>query len=304
MIAARIGLMILGAASVSAASAHDLGEIQQGLFGQEQYFQIIDQPAPDFTLQDAEGNAIGLQDFRGKAVVLHFIYTNCTDFCPLHAEKIAEIQEMVNISPMRERVQFITITTDPLRDTPDILRSYGTLHGLDSVNWVFLTSGPGEPEDTTRRIAEQYGLQFTLGDEGVQMHGVKTIVIGREGIWRGSFHGLDFNPTNLVVYVNALVNDVHAPDTVASSAFAWRSALIGAGALGLAVAAFVAAKRRARMTTSATVALGPADRPVGAGRSPIPLAQAAPPSPSGPAPVAASGGTARTTPSTVKDSRS
>jgi protein SCO1/2 len=44
------------------------------------------------------------------------------------------------------------------------------------------------------------------------MHGTVTIVIDREGRRRANFHGLGFDPTNLVVYVNALVNDVHKPN--------------------------------------------------------------------------------------------
>ena len=93
---------------------------------------------------------MALNDLRGKVVVLHFVYTNCPDVCPLHAERIAEVQEMVNRTPMRELVQFVTITTDPEHDTPEVMREYGSAHGLNPVNWRFLTSGPDWPEDTTR----------------------------------------------------------------------------------------------------------------------------------------------------------
>uniref|UniRef100_UPI0013D81A57 SCO family protein n=2 Tax=Pseudomonadota TaxID=1224 RepID=UPI0013D81A57 len=73
-------------------------------------------------------------------VVLHFIYTSCPDVCPLHAEKIAEIQKMVNSTPMKDQVVFTSITTDPSKDTPDVLKAYGPAHGLDPVNWLFLTT--------------------------------------------------------------------------------------------------------------------------------------------------------------------
>ena len=86
---------------------------------------------------------------------------------------------------------------------------YGPVHGLDPANWVFLSSGTAKPEDTTRKLAEQYGHKFTKTDEGYQIHGLVTHVINREGRWRANFHGLKFQPTNLVVFINALVNDVH-----------------------------------------------------------------------------------------------
>jgi protein SCO1/2 len=193
------------------AAAHSLNELESKLYEREQYFEIKNTPASDFQLQDADGKPAGLSDLRGKVVVLHFVYASCPDVCPLHAEKLAEAQAMVAITPMKDQVAFVTITTDPRRDTPEIMREYGPLHGLDPANWTFLTSGPDEPEDRTRQLAERYGLKFTTTDDGLQMHGIVTIVIDREGIWRANFHGLQFHPTNLVLYVNALVNDVHGP---------------------------------------------------------------------------------------------
>lgn len=200
--------VVVFTAASTPASAHSLPELQTQLHDREQYFQPLDRETPDFVLKGPEGQAVSLESLRGKVVVLHFIYTQCPDFCPLHAEKIAEVQRMVNESPMRDRVQFITITTDPVRDTPEVLRDYGPAHGLDPVNWTFLTSGPEEPEKT-RELAEKFGHRFVLTDDGLQLHGIVTHVIDREGRWRANFHGLDFAPTNLVVYINALTNDFH-----------------------------------------------------------------------------------------------
>jgi protein SCO1/2 len=112
---------------------------------------------------------------------------------------------------MREQVQFVTITADPEHDTPEVMRNYGPAHGLDPVNWIFLTTRPDQPEDATRTLAERFGHRFTKTYDGYQIHGVVTHVIDREGRWRANFHGLKFEATNLVVYVNALVNDVGRP---------------------------------------------------------------------------------------------
>jgi len=131
--------------------------------------------------------------------------------CPLHTERVGEIQEMVNRTPMRELVQFVTITTDPEHDTPEVMRDYGSAHGLDPANWMFLTSGPDRPEGTTRKLAERFGHTFSKTEDGYQVHGVVTHVIDREGRWQANFHGLKFDPTNLVLYVNALTN-AHRPE--------------------------------------------------------------------------------------------
>jgi len=189
------------------ASAHSLKDLESLLGSREKYFQSIDKMAPDFALQDADGTPVQLSDLRGKVVVLHFIYARCPDICPLHADRIAEIQSMVNQTPMKAQVQFVTITTDPKNDTPDILRVYGEQHRLDPANWVFLTTRAEQPEDASRNLAERFGHKFMKEEGGYQVHSIVTHVIDKEGHWRANFHGLRFQPTSLVVFINALVND-------------------------------------------------------------------------------------------------
>lgn len=206
--------LALAAGIASPLAAQSLADVEGSLADRERYFQPIDKPAPKFSLQDVDSEAVALADLRGKVTVLHFIYTSCPDVCPLHAERLAELQAMVNQTPTREQVRFVTVTTDPARDTPDVMRAYGPAHGLDPVNWTFLTSGPDRPDDTTRQLAQAFGHKFTLTEDGYQMHGVVTHVIDQEGRWRANFHGLKFEPTSLVVYLNALVNVgvPHHPD--------------------------------------------------------------------------------------------
>lgn len=210
-----VGLMlalgVLTAMPVAAHSLKDKGELDRLMGDKEKYFQPLDKDAPDFALQDADGNVVSRADLRGNVAVLHFIYAGCPDVCPLHADRIAEIQEMVNQIPMKDHVQFITITTDPVKDTPDVLRAYGPAHGLQAANWTFLTTTPDQPEDATRRLAEAHGHAFTKSEDGYQVHGVVTHIFDKQGRWRANFHGLRFEPTNLVLYINALVNESNAP---------------------------------------------------------------------------------------------
>jgi protein SCO1 len=204
---AAVVAAVLAAAAIPSALAHSVDELGQELRDREKYFQPLDKEAPEFTLEDADGPTFSLESLGGKVVVLHFIYASCPDFCPLHADLIARVQEMVNQTPTREQVQFISITTDPENDTPDVLRDYGPAHGLDSSNWAFLTSGHDRPDDATRKLAERFGHTFTKGENGYQTHSVVTHVIGPDGRWRANFHGLKFEPTNLVTYINALANE-------------------------------------------------------------------------------------------------
>src|SRR3546814_13032579 len=117
----------------------------------EKFFQSLDKEAPDFTLQDADGKLVSRADLRGKVAVLHFIYAGCRDVRPLHADRIAEIQQMVNQTPMKEQELARTITTDPENDTPDDLRAYGAVQRPDHVYWAFIMKTQTQQRDATRR---------------------------------------------------------------------------------------------------------------------------------------------------------
>lgn len=189
-------------------AAHSLKEFEAALKEREAYAQIVHYPAPPFALKDADGRPVKLSDYRGKVVVLYFIYADCKDVCPLQSQKLSGVQQAINTTPMRDRVQFVAVTTDPVGDAPEVMKTYPRLHGLDTANWVFLSSGKDKPA-ATRELAEQYGLKFTLTSDGAQMHGVVTHLIDKGGYLRVRYHGLKFNPANLVVHVNALLNDIH-----------------------------------------------------------------------------------------------
>ena len=190
------------------ARAHSLKELEGELIQREAFVEIVERPAPRFTLMDDKGRPVSLSDFKGKVVVLNFIYTFCPDVCPLHAAQIAGLQAHINRTAMADVVQFISITTDPERDSPEVMRDYGESQGLDPANWSFLTSADGSPQ-ATRTLARDYGLKFTTGDDGYLLHGVVTHVIDKSGDLRARYHGLKVDPLNIILHVNALTNDSH-----------------------------------------------------------------------------------------------
>ncbi|MFU0503810.1 SCO family protein [Pseudaminobacter sp. NGMCC 1.201702] len=202
----------VAAAALPAHAHHPGADLDRLMGSEEKYFQAIDAPAaPGFELADAEGNPARLSDFSDKVVVLNFVFASCTDVCPLHSDLIARVQAMVNETPMKDMVQFLTVTTDPAADTPKVMKAYGEAHGLDPSNWAFLTTREGQAEDATRKLSEEYNVRFDPLGGGQQMHGVVTHVIDRGGRFAAKFHGLRFDPLNLVMYVNGLTNNMKQP---------------------------------------------------------------------------------------------
>lgn len=238
--------MLLVAAALPAA-AHSLKYVEDQLREDERYMQLMNQRAPNFILADAYGNKVSLENFKGKAVVLNFIYARCKEECPLQSALIASIQKQVNQTPMREQVQFVTVATDTeeAQATAAVMRSYAGVHGLDPANWVFLYRGSG-PEDATLRVAEWYGLKFVPANGGEQMHGVMTFLIDQNGMLKARYLGLKFNPANLIIHAGALLHGEEHPATASAEeaetvwpTFGWRHIASGALGLGLIVVAAV-----------------------------------------------------------------
>jgi protein SCO1/2 len=188
-----IAIELLAAAVGPVWAHHTLKQKEEALRYRENYLELTDRVAPAFTLQDADGRTVRLEDLRGKVVLLNLVFATCTDVCPLHSDLIADIQR--KMGARRDKVQFITVTTHPEFDTPEILKPYGEVHGLDARNWAFLTSGSERPAET-RELAERYGLKFTPVGNGQFVHGVVTHVIDQKGKLRARYHGLKFNVTH------------------------------------------------------------------------------------------------------------
>jgi protein SCO1/2 len=133
--------------------------------------------APEFALTDQEGRVVTLASLRGKTVLLDFIYTHCPGPCPILTGRHAQVQR--ELAPeARARVHFVSISVDPERDTPEVLRAYATARGADLADWSFLT---GDPE-TVREVLTRYGVfAQESARPGEVDHVVVTLVIDAEG---------------------------------------------------------------------------------------------------------------------------
>jgi len=91
---------------------------------------------PDFSLIDRSGRRVTLAEFRGKVWVADFIYTHCTDTCPLQTAEFARLQ--ADLATEAE-FRLVSITVDPAQDTPEVLAEYATRFGANRERWLFLT---------------------------------------------------------------------------------------------------------------------------------------------------------------------
>ena len=160
-------------------------------------------PAPDFTLTTQDGARMSLRDLRGKVVAVTFIYASCTDTCPLLTAKMAALQAKLG-PEFGSRVFFASVTVDPERDTPVVLRRYAQAHGANPGGWAFLTGSPAEIRDVERR----YGVYARKNPAGDVDHTFLTSLIDSDGILRVQYLGVRFDPDELLGDVQSLLREM------------------------------------------------------------------------------------------------
>ena len=158
--------------------------------------------APDFTLLSQDGAEVTLASLRGKVVAVTFIYTWCPDICPMLTHKMAQVQDALG-SDFGTKVAFASITFDPDRDTPDVLKAYAEAFDANFVGWSFLT---GELK-AVREVAARYGVVvLPAGDDAID-HSTLTTLIDRQGIMRVQYVGYRFDPDEFRHDLLKLVNE-------------------------------------------------------------------------------------------------
>ena len=192
--------LVLVLSGTGGVLAHSLASFQETLGRDEPFYKPIDLKTPGFELVDENGAVVGNGGFHGRVVILYFVCAGCDEFLPEQGEMISRLQEMVNISAMRDLVQFVGIAEDHGGERGEFAGSYREKYGLDRSNWMLLFGNGGQRGDVARLKAEFSGQEQAEG-QGTAIH-----IIGMKGRWSGYFTGFDFNPTNLIILVNALTN--------------------------------------------------------------------------------------------------
>lgn len=131
------------------------------------------------TMNDKE-YTFGEEDDTIKLV--EFIYTHCPDICPTTTQKMRLLKnDLVKEGIYGEKVQFVTVTIDPYRDTPAILRDYMENFGIENDgNWILLTGNPDrikEDQKKIKQVADTFKFQYRDPGNGFYVHSTFTYLI-------------------------------------------------------------------------------------------------------------------------------
>ena len=163
---ALLGLVLLLGASVAAAS--------------RSLYQV------PLTFGTDRGETVSLARWKGRKVVLTMIFTSCQATCPVTMAKLVAIQRQFDAAKLA--ADFVIVSFDSLRDTPEKMAAYRAATGYKNANWTFLVGS----EDDTRMLAMLLGIKYARNPiSGDIMHDNKIVLLDAAGEITKELLGLD-----------------------------------------------------------------------------------------------------------------
>ncbi len=167
-------------------------------------FEILEQPpvatltklweVPDFTLTERTGQAMSRADLVGKVWVADFFYTTCPGPCPMMTSRLSTLQDKVSHQP---EVRLVSISLDPEKDTPDVLKEYAAKFKAGP-NWLFFTG-----EKAAIRTLSENGFKLAAVEERNNpepiIHSTKLVLVDRTGWVRSVYDAIGDDQTPRLV---------------------------------------------------------------------------------------------------------
>jgi protein SCO1 len=156
---------------------------------------------PDFTLVNQDGKRVRLAQYRGKSVLLTFIYTRCPlpDYCPLMSHNFAEIEKTIEKTPeLYAKTHLLSVSFDSQYDTPKVLCNYGRAFVTDRgqrtfEHWEFAAIPAAEKNDVTK-----FFDVFVTQEQGQITHSMSTAIISPDGRIYKTYNGNDWKPADVL----------------------------------------------------------------------------------------------------------
>jgi len=163
------------------------------------------EPVPDEEFVDHSGKKRKFSTFKGSPLAMTFTYTKCPlpDFCPLMDRNFAAIQETLKADPALKNAHLVSISFDPVTDTPPVLRKHAGELKADPAWWTFLTGD----RDKIDQFASRLGMTISRDDPtdpSSITHNLRTAIVDADGKLVKVYTGNEWKPDQLVADLKAL----------------------------------------------------------------------------------------------------
>lgn len=176
----------IGSTENGAATVADTAERTAALDLPADYRRVPD----SVSLTNQSGKSFKLGDLRGSVVVVDFFFTRCTGPCPMMNRNMAQVAGEFASEP---GVKFLSITVDPVYDTPKELAAYARTFEADSSHWVFANAG--SPQSTYNLAADGFGMSAGERSQpdtvATIFHDERYVILDRKGGIRAYVHVKD-----------------------------------------------------------------------------------------------------------------
>jgi len=164
-------------AAVAEVNAAALALSQDSAVRGNRAYREVGETVPEFTLFDQDGRVVKSDKFRGKQVMLNFIFTRCqvAKMCPAAVARFQQVQRLVREAGV-SNLELLSISLDPAYDTPGVLKDYARLRAIDTGNYSFLTG----PEGAIKSLLAQFGVLREF-QGNILNHTATTLLIDKSG---------------------------------------------------------------------------------------------------------------------------
>lgn len=149
----------------------------------------------DLAFVNQEGEAMQTSDFDGQYWLASMIFTSCPEICPVMSPNMQSLQATAIEEDLP--IHFVSFTVDPDRDSPELLKQYGSNLGVDYDSWTFTTGY--EFEEIQEFSLETFKAPLEKVDDGADfIHNTSFFLINNEGEIIRKYDGLELNQTDIV----------------------------------------------------------------------------------------------------------
>ena len=162
---------------------------------------------PNFTLRNQDDREIRIHNYRGKTLLLTFIYTRCPvpEYCTLMSDNFAQVDRALGQDPeLYAKSHLLSVSIDPSYDTPKVLRSYGAAHTERYQNetfahWEFATG----TSEQVKEIAGFFGLTYFPEKDQI-IHSLRTVIVNPDGKVAKVYSGNEWKPEEIVEEIKTI----------------------------------------------------------------------------------------------------
>ncbi|MDX8403403.1 MAG: SCO family protein [Mariprofundaceae bacterium] len=161
---------------------------------------VIGDPLKDYRF-DLQDGAVQLADFRGKPLLINFVYSTCRHTCPMITQHLASMVKTANDTFGEDRFNVLTIGFDARQDSPLAMKVFASKQGVSGIsNWQFLSAG----KETIKGVSDNLGFLFYPSPTGFD-HLAQTSLIDANGIIVQQIYGVEYEPIRLMQPLKNLV---------------------------------------------------------------------------------------------------